>query len=143
MWIMIKSCLALIIIAFILQVAKLPQVRNLSKELLLDIIDAVAEHMAETRLSQDTSLLSLTESVYSWHLTLVTVYTVNWCKMQINDQKMLMFNKTYIYRNFRHFVVYVMDGNLSHMLNTHLLSSLQVMDKTVEEDAWHRKLISN
>ncbi|XP_052802269.1 leucine-zipper-like transcriptional regulator 1 [Mya arenaria] len=47
------------------KVAKLPQVRRLSRELLLDIIDAVAEDMPETRLAQDMSACFLTDSSYS------------------------------------------------------------------------------
>ena len=45
-----------------LQVARLPQIRRLSRELLLDIIDALADDMSESKLRPDVSSLSLDES---------------------------------------------------------------------------------
>lgn len=47
------------------KVAKLPQISRLSRELLLDILQAVAEDMAQSRLCQDMSSNSLTDSSYS------------------------------------------------------------------------------
>ncbi|XP_070571982.1 leucine-zipper-like transcriptional regulator 1 [Ptychodera flava] len=40
------------------KVAKLPRIRSLNRQLLLDIMDALAEHMSESRLCQDMSSLS-------------------------------------------------------------------------------------
>jgi len=47
------------------QVAKLPQVQNLSRELLLDVIQAVAEHLSDTRVHEEVSYLSLSDTSYS------------------------------------------------------------------------------
>lgn len=47
------------------KVAKLPQIRRLSRELLLDILQAIADDMSETRVCQDLSYSSLTDSSYS------------------------------------------------------------------------------
>ncbi|KAH3884875.1 hypothetical protein DPMN_008861 [Dreissena polymorpha] len=47
------------------KVAKLPQISRLSRELLLDILQAIAEDMSETRFTHDTALCSLTDSFYS------------------------------------------------------------------------------
>lgn len=43
------------------KVARLPQVRRLSRELLLDIIDALADEMSDSRLCPDVSSLSLSD----------------------------------------------------------------------------------
>lgn len=45
----------LLIIIIISQVARLPQIRSLTRELLLDIIEALANDMNEARLCQDLS----------------------------------------------------------------------------------------
>ena len=44
-----------LIIVIILQVARLPQIRSLTRELLLDIIEALANDMNEARFCQDLS----------------------------------------------------------------------------------------
>ncbi|XP_067650775.1 leucine-zipper-like transcriptional regulator 1 [Haliotis asinina] len=51
-----------IIVHYFPKVARLPQMRRLSKELLLDIVDALADDMSESRLCQDMSSASLSES---------------------------------------------------------------------------------
>ncbi len=52
-----------------LQVARLPHIRKLSRELLLDIVDALADDMSESRLCPDVSSLSLTD----WRLPFPTL----------------------------------------------------------------------
>ncbi|XP_060568676.1 leucine-zipper-like transcriptional regulator 1 [Ruditapes philippinarum] len=47
------------------KVAKLPQIGRLSRELLLDILEAIADDMSETRICQDLSSSSLTDSSYT------------------------------------------------------------------------------
>lgn len=47
---------------FILQTAKLPSLRRLSKELLLDVLDALADEMSDSHACQDMSGVSLTDS---------------------------------------------------------------------------------
>ncbi|KAL5016503.1 hypothetical protein ScPMuIL_006092 [Solemya velum] len=44
------------------QVARLPQIRRLSRELLLDIIDAVADNQCDSRLCADVSTVSINDS---------------------------------------------------------------------------------
>ncbi|XP_053375125.1 leucine-zipper-like transcriptional regulator 1 [Mercenaria mercenaria] len=47
------------------KVAKLPQIGRLSRELLLDILEAIADDMSENRICQDLSSSSLTDSSYT------------------------------------------------------------------------------
>ncbi|KAL4224359.1 Leucine-zipper-like transcriptional regulator 1 [Mactra antiquata] len=53
-----------IIVHYFPKVAKLPQISQLSRELLLDILQAIADDMSDTHISQDMTTCNLTDSSY-------------------------------------------------------------------------------
>lgn len=82
-----KYALSMIVREFS-QVAKLPKMQNLSRNLLLEVIDAVAEVLAEIRFNSDFTSLSVHSDI--WNL-LFSKYATNilyeWLSKRRNDDE--------------------------------------------------------